>query len=181
MVYGMASALVFGASALSIRSCSALTLQGTAGQAVCRRGQRKLANCQLSHAVGWLACSCMVRPHNLKAHSLNPALHMPASPAPNPSILCRLSEEGLSSERWSAAAQAYIAGQGGHKTLDQAVSAIKAAKQEVTDRDARRTRITELFTQQGLQEYLPDQHAWGGGWGGWGGECAAAGYQGAPV
>ena len=79
---------------------------------------------------------------------------------------CRLHAEGLDSERWAAAAQNYIAGEAGRQTLDQAVAAIKAAKQEITDREARRTRITEIFTQQGLQEFLPQQNAWGGWAGG---------------
>ncbi len=88
----------------------------------------------------------------------------PLRPPPCSCCLCSLHEEGLDSERWGAAAQRYINGPAGRQTLDQAVAAIKAAKQEVTDRDARRTRITELFTQQGLQDYLPQQNGWDPGW-----------------
>ncbi|PRW58136.1 hypothetical protein C2E21_2813 [Chlorella sorokiniana] len=91
-------------------------------------------------------------------------------------LYARLHAEGLDGERWSAAAQAYIASDAGRQTLDQAVTAIKAARQEVTDREARRTRITELFTQQGLAEFLPQQNAWGGWAGGYyGGQTSVAG------
>lgn len=93
------------------------------------------------------------------AEHCRPSVVAPCNP-------CRLHAEGLDSERWAAAAQNYIAGEAGKQTLDQAVAAIKAAKQEITDREARRTRITERFTQQGLQEFLPQQNAWGGWAGG---------------
>ncbi|PRW58438.1 hypothetical protein C2E21_2819 [Chlorella sorokiniana] len=82
-------------------------------------------------------------------------------------LFARLHEEGLDSERWGTAVQRYIGGQAGRQTLEQAVEAAKAAKQQVNDREARRTRITELFTQQGLAAFLPQQNAWGGQWGGY--------------
>lgn len=123
----------------------------------------------------WHGCSAAGSPGCTSPAAHPVALHLPAHPsAPHLPLAhpCRLKEEGLDSERWGAVAQSYISGQT-RQTLNQAVAAIKAAKQEVTDRDARRTRITELFTQQGLQEFLPQQHAWGANWGGMGGERTA--------
>ena len=104
----------------------------------------------------------------------------PTQPAPPDPHCCRLRDEGLDNEHWSAAALRYIGGQAGSQTLDQAVAAVKAERQKKTDREDRRTRITELFTQQGLQQFLPQHDYWGGGWGG-GEPGAAAGVNGLPA
>lgn len=102
------------------------------------------------------------------------------NPSPPDPHCCRLRDEGLDNEHWSAAALRYIGGQAGSQTLDQAVAAVKAERQKKTDREDRRTRITELFTQQGLQQFLPQHDYWGGGWGG-GEPGAAAGVNGLPA
>ncbi|KAL4452675.1 hypothetical protein ABPG75_008337 [Micractinium tetrahymenae] len=87
-------------------------------------------------------------------------------------MLTRLRAEGLNDQLWSNTAQCYILGTAGKQTLAQAVAAIKRAKTEADARTARRTRIVQLLTEEGMQAYLPGQYAGAGGAGGWGGWAA---------
>ena len=90
-------------------------------------------------------------------------LHMHHYTACLHSIPChrRLQEEGLSNRMFGSIAEASIIGRAGQQTLAQAVAAIKRAKAEAEAREARRARIVQLLTEEGLQAYLPRQYAAG--------------------
>ncbi len=67
---------------------------------------------------------------------------------------------------WRSAPRAFIAGRPGGQTLEQAVAAIRQANAESEALVARRTSITRLFIEEGLQAYLPEEysryHSWDG-------------------
>ena len=100
---------------------------------------------------------------------------------------CRLREEGLSNQMFGSIAEAYIIGRAGQQTLAQAVEGIRQAHAEAEARTARRTRILQLLTEEGLQAYLPSRYAaGGGGWvggllGGFSAECLKDVWQGSNV